>query len=122
MERLYAEHDKIMLLKTGQVLTVHADLSNHLDPGIIVKEKVRRLIRRSEVRPAGHTRQRIDLERYITDPEPSPPPPKNCIKILPSEKSPEQIGNWTQSAPSGSRTQKLYEKVIKISLKRLVNF
>jgi len=81
MDRLYAEYDKIMLLKTGQVLTVHEDLSNHLDPGIIVKEKVGRLIRRSEVRPAGHTRVRLELEKHIVEPDPPPPPPKNCLHI-----------------------------------------
>jgi hypothetical protein len=89
MDRLYAEHDKIMILKTGQVLTVHEDLSNHLTPGIIVKEKIGRLLHRSEVRPAGATRQRLDLEEHITEPEPAPPPPENCLKIEQPEMSPE---------------------------------
>ena len=88
MDRLYAEHDKIMLIKTGQVLTVHEDLSNHLDPGIIVKEKVGRLVRRSEVRPAGHTRTRLELEKHIVEPDPPVPLPKNCLKIEVPKESP----------------------------------
>ena len=73
--RLYAENDKIMHLRTGQVLTVHADLSNLLDPGIIVKEKVGRLLRHSEVRPAGKTRERFEAEKGIVPPDPLPPLP-----------------------------------------------
>src|SRR5471032_1728963 len=89
MDRLYAEHDKIMLLTTGQILTVHEDLSNHLDPGIIVKEKIGRLVRRSEVRPAGSTRQRLELEKHITEAEAPPPPPEDCLKIVSPKPSQE---------------------------------
>ncbi len=76
---LYNEHDKVMHLKTGQVLTVHADLSNHLAPGIIVKEKIGCLLYRDEVRPAGQTRERFEAARGIVPPDAPPPPPKSRL-------------------------------------------
>ena len=61
-----------MVKSTGEVLTVHADLSEHLEPGIIVKEKIGRLLCRCDVRPAGHTRQRREAATGITFPDPLP--------------------------------------------------
>jgi hypothetical protein len=83
---LYQEHDKIMLRETGQILTVHEDLSYHMEPGIIVKEKIRRLLLQSEVQPVGQTRERIELERWITAPGVPPPPPPNCRRLADPEK------------------------------------
>ncbi len=114
MDRLYAEHDKIMLLETGQILTVHEDLSNHLEPGIIVKEKIGRLIRRSEVRPAGTTRQRLELEKHIMERETPPPPPENCLKIVFPEAGQEPPPSLSQPEPI--RPRKLYKKDDKIVL------
>jgi hypothetical protein len=78
---LYSEHDKVMYLKTGHVFTVHADLSNHLDPGIIVKEKVGRLLRRGEVRPAGKTRERFEASRGIEPPDAPPERPRSILQM-----------------------------------------
>jgi hypothetical protein len=70
-----------MLKDTGEVLTVHEDLSAHIEPGIIVKEKIGRLVRRADVRPAGHTRQRAELAAFIVEPDAPPPPPENCMRM-----------------------------------------
>jgi hypothetical protein len=78
---LYRENDKIMFLETGEVFTVHEDLSFHMEPGIIVKEKIGRLLMHCEVRPAGHTRQRRDLAQWIVEPDAPPPPPENCLRM-----------------------------------------
>jgi hypothetical protein len=72
---MYRENDKIMLLETGEVLTVIMDFSNELERGIVVKENIGRNLMASEVRPAGHTRQRADAARGIVPPDPLPPPP-----------------------------------------------
>jgi hypothetical protein len=53
---MYYENDKIMLLQTGEVLTVIM-----------------------EVRAAGHTRQRADAAVGIVPPDPLPPPPAESI-------------------------------------------
>jgi hypothetical protein len=78
-EYLYSEHDKIMYVETGLILTVHADLSNHLAPGIIVKERIGRLLHHHEVRPAGCTRERFEASRGIVPPDPPPPPPESRL-------------------------------------------
>lgn len=72
---MYRENDKIMVLKTGEVLTVIADFSDDLERGIVVKENIGRNLMASEVRPAGHTRQRADAGRGVMAPDPFPPPP-----------------------------------------------
>ena len=72
---MYRENDKIMLLETGEVLTVLIDFSDQMERGIVVKEKIGRNLMASEVRPAGHTRQRADAGRGVVPPDPLPPPP-----------------------------------------------
>lgn len=72
---MYRENDKIMLLETGEVLTVIKDFSDELERGIVVKENIGRNLMSSEVRPAGHTRQRADAGKGVISPEPFPPPP-----------------------------------------------
>jgi hypothetical protein len=79
--RLYAEGDKIMILETGEVFTVLQDLSSEQEPGIAVREEIGRLLGHGEVRPAGHTRQRRDLEESIIAPEAPPPPPDDCVQL-----------------------------------------
>ena len=74
---MYRENDKIMLLETGEVLTVMIDFSDELEHGIIVKELIGRNLKASEVRPAGHTRQRVDAGKGIVEPDPFPPPLEN---------------------------------------------
>jgi len=71
--RLYQEHDKIVLPTTGEVLTVHADLSYHMEPGIIVKEKFGRLLLHCEVKAAGSTRERLEAENTEKCPSPAEP-------------------------------------------------
>jgi hypothetical protein len=73
---MYRENDKIMLLETGEVLTVIIDFTNELERGIVVKERIGRNLKTSEVRPAGHTRERADASRGIVAPDPFPPPPE----------------------------------------------
>jgi len=72
---MYSENDKIMVLETGEVLTVIMDFSDQMERGIVVKEKIGRNLMVSEVRPAGHTRQRAEAGRGIEPPEPFPPAP-----------------------------------------------
>jgi hypothetical protein len=72
---MYRENDKIMLLATGEVLTVIMDFSDELERGIVVKENIGRNLMASEVRPAGHTRQRADAGRGVVAPDTLPPPP-----------------------------------------------
>jgi len=72
---MYHENDKIMVLATGEVLTVAADFTEHLELGISVKEDVGRYFRAADVRPAGRTRERADAGRGVVPPEPFPPPP-----------------------------------------------
>ena len=76
---MYKENDKVMLLATGEVLTVMVDFSDEIDRGIVVRENVGRNLIRSEVRPAGHTRQRADAGRGIVPPEPIPPRPVESL-------------------------------------------
>lgn len=66
---MYYENDKIMLLETGEVLTVIMDFSDELERGIVVRENVGRNLMISEVRPAGHTRQRADAGRGVVPPD-----------------------------------------------------
>lgn len=70
---MYRENDKVMILATGEVLTVIADFSDQMERGIIVKETIGRNLMASEVRPAGHTRERADAGRGIVEPDPIPP-------------------------------------------------
>lgn len=72
---MYSENDKVMLLETGEVLTVIIDFSDEMECGIVVRENIGRNLRASEVRPAGHTRQRADAAVGIVPPDPPPPPP-----------------------------------------------
>ncbi len=116
MERLYAENDKIVLIMTGQVLTVHEDLSNHLEPGIVVKEKVGRLIRRCEVRPAGATRQRWELEKTITEKELPPPPPENCLSLGSTPDEPELTQNVATPETPAPLARPLYQRDDKVVL------
>jgi hypothetical protein len=75
MEFMYRENDKIMIVETGEVLTVIMDFSDELERGIVVKENFGRNLSASEVRPAGHTRQRVDAGQGVFPPDPFPPPP-----------------------------------------------
>jgi len=75
MKDMYRENDKVMLLETGEVLTVIMDFSGDLERGIVVKENIGRNLRASEVRPAGHTRERAEAGRGVVPPDPFPPPP-----------------------------------------------
>jgi hypothetical protein len=64
-----------MVLETGEVLTVIIDFGDEMGHGIVVKEKIGRNLMASEVRPAGHTRQRADAARGVVSPDPFPPLP-----------------------------------------------
>ncbi len=55
------------------MLTVLVDFSNEMEHGIVVKENIGRNLKSSEVRPAGHTRQRVDAGRGVVAPDPLPP-------------------------------------------------
>jgi hypothetical protein len=70
---MYRENDKVMIVETGEVVTVILDFSDEMEHGIVVKEKIGRNLAASEVRPAGHTRQRADASRGIVAPDPFPP-------------------------------------------------
>jgi hypothetical protein len=70
---MYQENDKIMLLETGEVLTVIKDFGDEMERGIIVKENIGRNLMACEVRPAGHTRQRADAGQGVVPPDPIPP-------------------------------------------------
>ncbi len=72
---MYRENDKVMIVATGEVLTVAVDLTDTMEHGIIVKESIGRNLRADEVRPAGHTRQRLEAGEGIVEPDPFPPPP-----------------------------------------------
>ena len=80
MTDMYYENDKIMVLATGEVLTVIIDLSDELERGIVVKENVGRNLMTYEVRPAGHTRQRADAGQGVVPPDPFPPPMENALQ------------------------------------------
>ena len=86
---MYKENDKIMLLETGEVLTVIRDFSDELERGIIVKENIGRNLMASEVRPAGHTRQRADAAVGIVPPDPLPPPPPIASELALDGPTPE---------------------------------
>jgi len=79
---MYSVNDKVMILETGEVLTVIADFSGEMEAGIVVKESIGRNLRASEVRPAGHTRQRADAAVGIEPPDPLPPPPPTAEDFL----------------------------------------
>jgi hypothetical protein len=79
MTDIYRENDKIMLLTSGEVLTVIVDFSDELERGIVVEENIGRNLMSSEVRPAGHTRQRVEAGRGVIPPDPFPPPPADSI-------------------------------------------
>jgi hypothetical protein len=87
----YQEYDKVMVNETGEVLTVHEDLSLHTELGIVVKENIGRMLLHGEVRPAGHTRQRAELAAWITAPEAPPPPSENCVSLAEPEKFIEEL-------------------------------
>jgi len=72
---MYKHNDKVMILETGEVLTVIMDLSNEMDRGIVVRENVGRNLSLHEVRPAGKTRERLEAARGIVPPDPAPPVP-----------------------------------------------
>jgi hypothetical protein len=72
---MYKQNDKIMVLETGEVLTVIMDLSDEMDRGIVVRESIGRNLSHDEVRPAGKTRERLDAARGIVPPDPKPPIP-----------------------------------------------
>ncbi len=72
---MYKQNDKVMVLETGEVLTVIMDLSGEMDRGIVVREKIGRNLAHTEVRPAGKTRERFDAARGIVPPDPAPPVP-----------------------------------------------
>jgi len=72
---MYKQNDKVMLLETGEVLTVIMDLSNEMDRGIVVRENIGRNLSHDEVRAAGRTRERLDAARGIVPPDPAPPVP-----------------------------------------------
>jgi hypothetical protein len=75
---MYKQNDKIMILETGEVLTVIMDLSAEMERGIVVRENIGRNLSHDEVRAAGHTRQRLDASRGIVPPDPAPPVPAGC--------------------------------------------
>jgi len=79
---MYSQNDKVMILETGEVLTVLVDFSDKLEAGIVVKETIGRNLRPSEVRPAGHTRQRAEAGVGIVPPDPPPPPPPTAEDFL----------------------------------------
>jgi len=72
---MYKENDKVMILETGEVLTVMIDLSHQMDRGIVVRESIGRNLSSAEVRPAGRTRERLEAARGIVPPDPAPPAP-----------------------------------------------
>jgi hypothetical protein len=76
---MYYQNDKVMLLETGEVLTVIMDCSDELERGIVVQENIGRNLMTSEVRPAGRTRERADASVGIVPPDPLPPPPADSI-------------------------------------------
>jgi len=76
---MYKQNDKVMVLDTGEVLTVIMDMSDELERGIVVRENIGRNLCASEVRPAGHTRQRLDAGRGIVPPDPVPPAPSSYL-------------------------------------------
>jgi hypothetical protein len=79
MADMYQENDKVMVLATGEVLTVIVDFSDELERGIVVRENIGRNLMASEVRAAGHTRQREEAGRGVVPPDPFPPPPLENI-------------------------------------------
>ncbi len=79
---MYRENDKVMLLTTGEVLTVIIDFSDQMDRGIVVKENIGRNLMPAEVRPAGPTRQRADASLGIVPPDPAPPLPQKEVQTI----------------------------------------
>ena len=72
---MYKQNDKVMVLETGEVLTVIMDMSNEMERGIVVRENIGRNLCHAEVRPAGKTRERLEASRGIIPPDPAPPAP-----------------------------------------------
>jgi hypothetical protein len=72
---MYKQNDKVMILETGEVLTVIMDLSHEMTRGIVVRESIGRNLSHDEVRPAGKTRERLEASRGIVPPDPAPPVP-----------------------------------------------
>jgi len=52
----YLPGDKIILQATGEIFTVHVNMSDRFEPGIFVKELIGRPLLQREVRPADKTR------------------------------------------------------------------
>ncbi len=75
---MYKQNDKVMVLETGEVLTVIMDMSSEMERGIVVRENIGRNLSHAEVRPAGRTRQRLEAARGIIPPDPAPPVPVGC--------------------------------------------
>jgi hypothetical protein len=75
---MYKQGDKVMLLETGEVLTVLLDFTHEAERGLVVLEKIGRNLALSEVRPAGRTRQRMEAGQGIVPPDPAPPVPIGC--------------------------------------------
>ena len=72
---MYKQNDKVMVLETGEVLTVIVDMSDEMDRGIVVRESIGRNLSHDEVRPADKTRERLEAARGIVPPDPAPPVP-----------------------------------------------
>ncbi len=77
LTQMYREHDKIMVLETGEVLTVIRDFTDETEQGIVVKERFGRNLAGWEVRPAGRTRQRLEAALGLLPTMPFPRPPYN---------------------------------------------
>ncbi len=68
-----------MVLETGEVFTVFRDSGHLAKPAIHVSGMVGLVLKRSEVRAAGGTRQRDDLAKNIVEPDPPPGPPPDRL-------------------------------------------
>jgi hypothetical protein len=79
MPRFYKKGDKIMVLETGEIFTVFRDSGHPTKPAIRVAEMIGLVLRRSDVRAAGGTRQRDDLAKTIVEPDPPPGPPPDRL-------------------------------------------
>lgn len=58
----YQHDDKVMLLATGEVLTVLTDTGDLVKPGVMVKERGGMTFHHASVRPAGKTRERLEMQ------------------------------------------------------------
>ena len=59
----YQQDDKVMLLATGEVLTVLTDTGDLVKPAGMVKEGGGRAFHHASVRPAGKTRERLETQK-----------------------------------------------------------